>query len=317
MNYRLRIFRLLGVDVFIDWSWLLVAAILLSRFRDHQGLFTGKAHGIGYQVAFLFSYMLIVLLHEFGHVLACQWVGGRATGVTLTFFGGATGIVPPQRAAAMLWSITGGPLVNMILLPLTVVPALYLYRTGHADNVWVDLLGDVGYLNLWLLAFNLLPIYPLDGGQILRSLLWFVCGRGMSLILAGILGLVGCALLLVGAVWMGWVYMAIMVGFMGLQCFGALQAGAAIRKLDQLPRHQEATCPQCGQHPPIGPHWRCACGMAFDTFSSEARCPACGNEFETTACPLCRNVAPRARWYATGGFPLMGESAPPTEAGNP
>ena len=70
------------------------------------------------------------------------------------------------------------------------------------------LLRAIWFINVGLLVFNILPIYPLDGGQILRSLLWFVLGRARSLMVATVLGLVGVAGFIGLAFWSnmsGWV----------------------------------------------------------------------------------------------------------------
>jgi Zn-dependent protease len=92
----------------------------------------------------------------------------------------------------MLWSIAAGPLVNVLLLPILSV-AIVLVPLGP-EVVPTDLalfLWHVWWINLGLLIFNILPIYPLDGGQILRSLLWFPLGEIRSLQIASVIGLIG------------------------------------------------------------------------------------------------------------------------------
>jgi hypothetical protein len=100
--------------------------------------------------------------------------------------GGVAHVNPPQRPGATLWSIAAGPLVNVALLPIHVAAVVMSRSLG-----WVQVMPDVYQLLravLWidvsLLVFNMLPIYPLDGGQILRSLLWFVLGRARNLMVA-------------------------------------------------------------------------------------------------------------------------------------
>jgi tetratricopeptide (TPR) repeat protein len=109
--------------------------------------------------------------------------------------GGVAFVEPPPRPGAVLWSIAAGPLVNVILLPVTVV-AFVLANVGGLQNEYPDLvrfLFSIAAINLALLLFNMLPIYPLDGGQILQALLWFVIGRARSLMVAGVIGLAGAA----------------------------------------------------------------------------------------------------------------------------
>jgi len=130
----------------------------------------------------------IVTLHEFGHALACKSVGGTADRIMLWPLGGVAYVKPPPRPGALLWSIAAGPLVNVVLVPITIAIAWPHWQgTGDLDK----LLKMIAAMNLVLLIFNLLPFYPLDGGQILRALLWYVIGRANSLLAATIIGLAG------------------------------------------------------------------------------------------------------------------------------
>ncbi len=296
-NGSLLIFRLFGVNVFLHWSWAIVAVIQIYRMRDNLGLFSGNPHPIGYHIAFYLGLFLIVLIHEFGHALACKSVGGIAEQIILWPLGGVAFVQPPQRAGALLWSIAAGPLVNVILLPLTIVPAYYLWQTAVPGATGPDFLIDIAYLNAGLLIFNMLPFYPLDGGQILRALLWFICGRGLSLVIATIVGIIGAVALAALAAWVGGVWLGIMVAFMGMQSYRSMRAGFELYKMEKAPRRADAVCPMCRQHPPEIPIWRCPCGATFDTFQTAGVCPGCGQGFFTTACPFCQQSTPLGLWY--------------------
>src|SRR6185369_4704585 len=142
-------------------------------------------------------------MHEFGHSLACRSVGGQADQIVLWPLGGVAYVAPPPRPGATLWSIAAGPLVNVVLLPILTVLRVLSRSLGWAESMpdAHALLRAVWLINLVLLLFNLLPIYPLDGGQILRSLLWFVLGRARSLLVATILGFVGVIAFIGLAIW--------------------------------------------------------------------------------------------------------------------
>src|SRR5438270_2640978 len=180
----IHLFRLFGVDVFLHWWWFLVAVYeIQSR--------AGQYSSITWNILEYLALFLIVLMHEFGHALACRQVGGRASQIVLWPLGGVAYVEPPQRPGATLWSIAAGPLVNVALIPILFAAVNVSHSVGMPGTDIHKLLGMVSWINVGLLVFNILPIYPLDGGQILRSLLWFVVGRARSLMVATVLGLIG------------------------------------------------------------------------------------------------------------------------------
>src|ERR1051326_7793499 len=180
----IRLFRLASIDVFLHWSWFLVAMFEINgRSKSYSSLF--------WNICEYLALFLIVLTHEFGHALACRQVGGTANRIVLWPMGGVAFVDPPPRAGATLWSIAAGPLVNVILVPVLSLLAAVGLKAGWATAApdAFQLLRSLWAVNIGLLIFNLLPIYPLDGGQILRSLLWFVAGRARSLMIAVVVGL--------------------------------------------------------------------------------------------------------------------------------
>src|SRR3984957_5199655 len=175
MNLRqgsILLFLIAGIDLFLHWSWFLVAAYEISgRSRNYSS--------VAWNVLEYLSLFLIVMMHEFGHALACRQVGGTANRIVLWPLGGVAYVDPPPRPGATLWSIAAGPLVNVALLPILYIAVTLSRSAGMAASApdVFHLLQAVWWINSRLLIFNILPIYPLDGGQILRALLWFVMGR--------------------------------------------------------------------------------------------------------------------------------------------
>src|ERR1700683_3006943 len=107
----IRLFRLAGIDVFLHWSWFVLAVYgIQSR--------SGRYSSITWSILEYLSLFLIVTLHEFGHSLACRQVGGQANQIVLWPLGGVAYVNPPQRPGATLWSIAAGPLVNVVLAPV-------------------------------------------------------------------------------------------------------------------------------------------------------------------------------------------------------
>src|SRR5579863_1785653 len=247
----IHLFRVAGIDVFLHWSWFLVAAFEIGRSGSYRS-------PIWNLVEYL-TLFLVVLLHEYGHALACRQVGGTADRIVLWPLGGVAYVNPPPRAAATLWSIAAGPLVNVALLVILSVLGAWNRSSDWAAMVpnahaW---LRAVWLMNLGLLVFNLLPIYPLDGGQILRALLWFLVGRARSLLAATIVGFVGVAGLIVLAVWMRSAWFGVISLFILTNCWGGLRQARALSRLAKLPRHEGFSCPSCKAAPPVGVFWKC------------------------------------------------------------
>lgn len=286
-----RLFRFRGIDVHLHWSWFIVAVYSVSQ----------RAPNYASPVWALFEYLalfVIVTLHEFGHALACRQVGGTADQIVLWPLGGVAYVASPQRPGATLWSIAAGPLVNVALLPVLIGIGWAFRGAGVlADNP--DLLQFVRaliFIDFSLLVFNLLPVYPLDGGQMLRSLLWYPFGRARSLRVATIIGLAGGAGLAGLAIWWTSVWTGVLAFFLLSQCWQSYKAAAALRQLEQLPRRAEFKCPVCHASPPIGEFWVCpSCRGTFDAFASGGVCPHCQTAQNLTTCPDCLSArAPRA-----------------------
>jgi len=288
----IRLFRFRGIDVFLHWSWFVVAMFEISgRTRSYSS--------IGWNAAEYLGLFLIVMLHEFGHALACRQVGGRANQIILWPLGGVAYVDPPPRPGATLWSIAAGPLVNVALFPILASAFLLARSLGWAQSSpdVYRLLSAVLWIDVLLFAFNILPIYPLDGGQILRALLWFPLGRARSLMVATILGFVGIVGFFGLAIWLRSGWFAILAVFMLLNCWGGLQYARALLRLDKLPRREGFACPACKAAPPIGDVWGCGrCGNRFDTFQSKGICPSCGAQFPTTLCMECGVAHPMSEW---------------------
>jgi len=244
---------------------------------------------------------LIVLVHEFGHALACRQVGGQANQIVLWPLGGVAYVSPPQRPGATLWSIAAGPLVNVALAPILTILAVLGSAAGWGEampNAYAFVTA-LCYINWALLIFNMLPIYPLDGGQILQSLLWFVVGRARSLMVTTIIGFVGVAGLIVLAILARQVWFGILCVFILLNCWRGLVQARVLAKVAKLPRQAGFACPSCRQAPIIGPLWRCdKCQRQFDTFATHAVCPQCGAQFPVTRCPECGSAHSLSEWVA-------------------
>ena len=293
--------RIAGIDLFLHWSWFLVAAY---EIQDRAGRYSS----LTWNVLEYLALFLIVTLHEYGHALACRQVGGTSNQIVLWPLGGVAYVNPPPRPGATLWSLAAGPLVNVVLVPILLMAGT-LSRSSGLAAAMPDahaLLRAVWIINLGLLIFNLLPIYPLDGGQILRSLLWYWLGRARSLMVATMVGFAGVVGLILLALWIHSVWVGVICVFILMNCWSGLRQAQALSHLAKLPRHPGFACPSCKAAPPVGDLWRCPqCGKPFDTFQTHAVCPHCAAQFAVTRCVDCGALHPLSEWMAPAVVPSL------------
>lgn len=187
MSGGFRIGRLFGIEIRIDWSWLLVALLvtwnLASGFRQiHPEWSTLLVWGLGLLASFLF--FSSVLAHELAHSLVAQAQGLPVRRITLFLFGGVSNIErePPSPRAEFLIAAVG-PATSIILgIIFVLISGVGLGGLDLSGRNAVQALSDLdpittmllwlGPINLLLGVFNLVPGFPLDGGRILRSILW-------------------------------------------------------------------------------------------------------------------------------------------------
>jgi stage IV sporulation protein FB len=146
-----RLGRMFGFPVEINLSFLLLLAFAFFAYGGLAGvLVIGLVFGS-------------VLLHELGHALVARRLGVHVSGIELSFFGGAAKMVQMPRSADHEIAIAAaGPVVSLVLAGVG-------FGLGMATHIW--LLTWIGWTNLILAGFNLIPALPMDGGRILRALL--------------------------------------------------------------------------------------------------------------------------------------------------
>jgi Zn-dependent protease len=172
---RITLFKLFGFEVRVDLSWLIIAFLIVWSLAQgffpyqHKGLSSTTYLWMG--IVGALGLFASIVFHELWHSLIARRVGLHMKGITLFVFGGVAEMdeEPPNAKAEFLMAIAG-PLSSIVLGFIFYV----FYSTFKGLPVPVE--GVVRYLALinWILAgFNLLPAYPLDGGRVLRSALWF------------------------------------------------------------------------------------------------------------------------------------------------
>lgn len=225
MTSTFRLGRVAGIEIGIHWSWLVVVALITWSLA--AGVFPETNPGLSdttYLVMALVAvpvFFATLLLHELGHALQAQREDMQIDGITLWVFGGVAKFAGHFPSAGAEFRIAiAGPLVTLVLGIAFLATSVLVPLPAAVDGT----LHWLGYINLLLLAFNLLPAFPLDGGRVLRSALWarrhdereatrlaagFGRGFGQMLIIGGLLLAITGAV--IGGIWfvfIGWFLVA-------------------------------------------------------------------------------------------------------------
>ncbi len=173
MKETFRLGRIAGIEIGINWSWLIVFALIVWSLA--AGIFPNESPGLSdgtyviMAMAAAFMFFASLLLHELGHAVTAQRRGMTIDGITLWLFGGVAKFRGVFPSASIEFRIAiAGPLVSIALGGLFVLSAWTIDVGPSVDAVLLWL----GYINLVLAAFNLLPAQPLDGGRVLHAFLW-------------------------------------------------------------------------------------------------------------------------------------------------
>ncbi len=172
VNGNIRLGRIGGVEVRINWSWLVIFALIVWSLAD--GVFPSQNPGLSDRVHLAMAivaallFFASLLLHELGHAWEARREGMEIDGITLWLFGGVSQFKSRFPSAGAEFRIAiAGPLVSLVLGVVFVLIALAgLPSAVDGVAAWL------GYINLTLLVFNLIPALPLDGGRVLRAALW-------------------------------------------------------------------------------------------------------------------------------------------------
>jgi Zn-dependent protease/CBS domain-containing protein len=164
--------RIGGVEVRVNWSWLVVLALIVWTLADgvfpSQNPRLSRDTHLAMAVVAALLFFASILLHELGHAWAARREGLEVDGITLWLFGGVSQFKGGFPSAGADFRIAiAGPLVSLVLGVVFVLIAIAgLPSAVDGVAAWL------GYINLALLVFNLIPALPLDGGRVLRAALW-------------------------------------------------------------------------------------------------------------------------------------------------
>jgi tetratricopeptide (TPR) repeat protein len=180
----IKVARIGGVDIQFHFSMLFSLFITWFIFRPLD------VRGVVLALLWLSGFILSILFHELGHAFVAKLVGVEVKGIFIWLLGGLTNLTrKPEKPSHNLAISAAGPLVNMLMGFLLVLIYIVLYlliprAPTPSAFIWMqtsmELCFSLAFLNVILVFFNLLPIYPLDGGNILHALLDGLFGKASA-----------------------------------------------------------------------------------------------------------------------------------------
>ncbi|PSB22288.1 site-2 protease family protein [filamentous cyanobacterium CCP2] len=241
MNGNLRVGSLFGIPFYVNLSWFLVLGLVVWNYGSELGYAFPQLGGAAWFFGLVAALLLFasVLAHELGHSFVALRQGIPVNSITLFLFGGLASLEEESKTPAeAFWVAISGPLVSIVLFGVFTAINLFTGISGPLAAI-VNLLA---YINLILAAFNLLPGLPLDGGNVLKAIVWKVTGKpykgiafasrvgqllGWTGITLGFLNVLGVSNL--GSIW------TLLIGFFLLQNASRyLQAATIQEKLSGL-----------------------------------------------------------------------------------
>lgn len=202
MQASWQIGSIFGIPLYIDPSWLIILAIFtFANQQDIQQIYPELGISISWGIGFLMAIMLFVsvLFHELGHSLVARSQGIQVSSIALFIFGGIASIDRESSTPEMALQVAiAGPAVSLALFVLLTSIAYPLSNGSIAEF----LIEDLARINLVLALFNLIPGLPLDGGQILKAVVWKIKGnRFQGVHWAAMTGkILGWAAIILGAI---------------------------------------------------------------------------------------------------------------------
>ncbi|QYO62000.1 site-2 protease family protein [Leptolyngbya sp. 7M] len=236
MNGNLRIGSLFGIPFYVNFSWFLILALITWNYGQQLGAAFPYLGGGAWLLGLVTALLLFasVLAHELGHSLVALRQGIPVNSITLFIFGGLASLGEESKTPVeAFWVAIAGPLVSLVLFGLLTV----INTSVSLSAPLAAVVGSLALINLVLALFNLLPGLPLDGGNVLKALVWKITGKpykgiafasragqflgwvGISLGLLNLLGISN-----VGSIW------TLLIGWFLLQNAGRYAQAASVQE---------------------------------------------------------------------------------------
>lgn len=220
MPGSIRLGKIAGIEIDINYSWIIILVLITwSLATQFMVIYPGWGT-VTYWIVGLIAAILLfvsVLLHELAHSLVARSRGLPVKSITLFIFGGVSNIErEPQSPGTEFWMAIVGPITSIVI---GIIAFLLYLPVGLTRSPVAAILNYLAIANILLGVFNLIPGFPLDGGRVLRSIVWKITGnlRRATRIAAGVGQFVAFLFILVG-IWIffgGNIIGGIWIGFIG------------------------------------------------------------------------------------------------------
>jgi Zn-dependent protease/CBS domain-containing protein len=178
LRSQIKLGKIFGIQIGLHYSWFLIALLIVfSLSAQFHATNPGWGNSLILTVALATAILFFVslVLHELAHSLVATTHGLPVKEITLFALGGVSQIEKnPTSAKIEFWMAFVGPLTSAVIGAICVA-AVHLFA-GASTSPWVAMLTWLGYINFALAIFNLVPGYPLDGGRVLRAIIWWNTG---------------------------------------------------------------------------------------------------------------------------------------------
>jgi Zn-dependent protease/CBS domain-containing protein len=221
MPGSLRIGKIFGIDIYIHISWVIILVLLTWSLA--VGWFPVLYHGFSaityWILGFIAAILLFVsvLLHELAHSVVARARGLPVKNITLFIFGGVSNIEKEPGSPGIEFQMAVvGPLTSLLIGALALV---LFYLLGQNTSALGAILWYLGFANILLGIFNLIPGFPLDGGRVLRSIVWKIDGNlRRATRIVTVVGQIIAYLFILGGIWLffaGYFIDGLWFGFIG------------------------------------------------------------------------------------------------------
>lgn len=238
------LFRVRGIRITVDWSWFIVLFLVIFWLSDFYGTLLGVPNSSAepYLLAVVSAggFFGSIVLHELGHAFMAMRNGIGTTRISLWIFGGVAQMDRESDSPGTEFKVAvGGPIVTALIAVILI--AVGVFSTGWSAfqdalemRVTADTSGIMAMVawlaavNVIVLAFNLLPAFPMDGGRIVRAIAWKITGKRSSAtrFAAGLGRIFGYLFIGLGALWAisGNVFSGVWLALIGVLITGSARA---------------------------------------------------------------------------------------------